>query len=179
MRIDARRIHLPTSSMREYALLALLIAASLPMDTALARDGDRSAESGDARPATQDETADRQRAAETIAASAPRSLDVSDKVVRAAIVDSGDATGDVTEPGRRAFGRVPSGQAKIDRAFKDAEIPSCMTTDAFKFDPLRIGPFTVIAPKKPIHDLVVHEPFVYDIRLLFFAHAVLSGACRH
>jgi hypothetical protein len=179
MRSDARRIHLPTSSMRECAVLALLIAASLPMDIVLARDDDRSTESADLARSARDATTDRQRPAETIVASTPRSLDVTDKVVRAAIIDSGDANGDVTEPSRRAFGRVPSGQVKVDRAFKDAEIPSCMTTDAFKFDPLRIGPFTVIAPKKPVHDLVVHEPFVYDIRLLFLAHAVLSGACRH
>jgi hypothetical protein len=71
---------------------------------------------------------------------APPALDLSPGVLHQAVKDSIDPADDLPAPPRGAFGAPgPTRQQKIDRAFVDAEIPSCMTMDAWKFAPPMIG----------------------------------------
>jgi hypothetical protein len=70
-----------------------------------------------------------------------------------------------------AFGARGTGQARIDREFSDAQKPSCLTSDAFKFDPTQLGPVTFVTPNYWAGGGI-------DVRALFLAHAILTGRCR-
>ena len=90
-------------------------------------------------------------------------LDLSVTVMRQAIADSRDPLDDVVVA-RASFGAGGgSGQREIDRAFKRAEIPTCMTPEAYKFDPPQIGPLGLGG----------------FLALPFLVHAIATGKCRH
>jgi hypothetical protein len=97
-------------------------------------------------------------------AEAPPPLDLSATVIRQAIIDSRDPVDDVVVPHGGAFGAGgPAGPPKIDAAFKQAQIPTCMTPEAYKFDPPQIG-------------FVGLGGF---LALPYLVHAIATGKCRH
>jgi hypothetical protein len=91
-------------------------------------------------------------------------VDISDRVIKKAIVDSKELMDDIVPVGRASFGSGGSTpQRRIDRTFKDAEIPSCLTTDALKFAPPVIG----------------FVGFGGVLALPFWLNAIGTGKCRH
>ena len=99
------------------------------------------------------------------AAPEPQPLDLGDRVIRKAIVDSRDPMEGVPTSRGAAFGSggATTAQQGIDRAFREAEIPTCMTADAFRFDPPQFGPFGLGGL----------------LALPFLVHAIATGKCRH
>jgi hypothetical protein len=91
-------------------------------------------------------------------------LDLSKHVIRHAIADT-DETDTVSREARPSSfgGGRASGRERIDQKFKDADIPTCMTMDAWKFDPPRIGPIPVVG--------IFAAPWLI--------HAIVTGKCRH
>jgi hypothetical protein len=91
----------------------------------------------------------------------PPDIDLGRHVIRQAAQDPADLRDRDARPS--AFGSAaPSRQARIDRAFKDAEKPSCIGPGALKFDPPTLGPFTLGG--------ILAVPFLL--------HAVITGRCR-
>jgi hypothetical protein len=71
-------------------------------------------------------------------------LDLSEHVIRHAIADASETDTVSREMRPASFGGSrASGQERIDQKFKDADIPTCMTMDAWKIDPPRIGPIPI------------------------------------
>ncbi len=94
-----------------------------------------------------------------------RPVDISDPVIHKAIADSKDLMDDIVSTAPTAFGNQPmTPQQRIDRGFRDAEIPSCLTTEAFRFLPAKIGPFDVGGT---------------PLALPFLVQAITTGKCRH
>lgn len=91
-------------------------------------------------------------------------LDLSRRVIRKAAADVKDADEHTAIERTRAFssGGV-NAQQKIDRAFKDAEIPTCLTMDAWKFGPPHIGPIMITG--------ILAAPWL--------VHVIATGKCRH
>jgi hypothetical protein len=90
-------------------------------------------------------------------------LDLSSPVIKRAIADSKDPLDDVVLPHGTTFGSGPPERQGTDQAFKRAEIPTCMTPEAYKFDPPQIGPFVL--------DGMLALPFL--------VHAIATGKCRY
>lgn len=90
-------------------------------------------------------------------------LDLSPSTIRAAIQDSKRPEDDLRPAGGPTFGPVGGTHAAgVDRAFRAAELPSCLTADAFRFD----------AP------VVSGVPFGGLFALPVWAHAIVTGRCR-
>jgi hypothetical protein len=149
---------------------AALVASALMTHAAVAGEPEPS----NAQP-TERQSAERQAIATTgPAKSSPETvdrnarvtarLDLSKHVIRHAIADA-DETDTVSREARPTSfgGGRASGQERIDQKFKDADIPTCMTMDAWKFDPPRIGPIPV--------------PGIFAAPWLI--HAIVTGKCRH
>lgn len=101
----------------------------------------------------------------TTTPAATRTVDISEPVIHRAIVDSADPMDDIVSATPNAFGRGPmTPQQRIDARFRDADIPSCLTTDAFKFVPAKIGPFDTAGT---------------PLALPFLVQAIATGKCRH
>jgi hypothetical protein len=93
-----------------------------------------------------------------------KSLDLSEHVIRHAIADVKTTDDALGEAHAASFGSAGSArQEKIDQKFKQADIPTCMTMDAYKFDPPHIGPIPV--------------PGFFAAPWLI--HAIVTGKCRH
>jgi hypothetical protein len=90
-------------------------------------------------------------------------LDLSASVIRKAIADSRDPLDDVATPRGTAFGTGAPRRQGTDQAFKRAEIPTCMTPEAYKFDPPQVGPFGLGGM----------------LALPFLVHAIATGKCRY
>jgi hypothetical protein len=148
----------------------MIIAAALMAHAAAAGEPDPSA----AKP-TEQSSAERQTITTTEPAkSSPETadrkarvtarLDLSAHVIRQAIADA-DETDTVSRDMRpTAFGGGrASSQERVDQKFKEADIPTCMTMDAWKFDPPRIGPIPI--------------PGIFAAPWLI--HAIATGRCRH
>jgi hypothetical protein len=72
-------------------------------------------------------------------------LDLSPGVIHQAVKDSIDPADEIADARAKvAFGTAPlTRQQRIDRAFADAQIPTCMTMDAWKFAPPMLGPIPI------------------------------------
>jgi hypothetical protein len=91
--------------------------------------------------------------------------DISDAVIRQAVKDSIDPHDDATPISQGAFGGGPTDrQARIDRAFDRAQIPTCMTMEAWKIDPPMIGPISLAGT-------ILAAPFL--------VRNIMTGKCRH
>ena len=102
----------------------------------------------------------------TVATAPPptKPLDLSPATIREAIASSKRPEDDVRSAGGATFGAAPTTRAaSIDRAFRDAEIPTCMTPEAFRFDP----------------PVIVGIPLPGFFALPVWAHAIATGKCRH
>ncbi len=94
---------------------------------------------------------------------APAAVDISDPVIRKAIVDSREPADDIPAAAPSSFGREQTSAQRIDRRFADADLPSCLGQDATRFVPPRVGPFD----------------FSGLLALPFWAEAIATGRCRH
>ncbi len=96
---------------------------------------------------------------------APPALDLSPATIREAIAASKRPEDDLRPVGGATFGgsAAMTQAARTDRAFRDAEIPTCMTPDAWRFESPAIGPISVSGL----------------LALPFLAHAIATGKCRH
>ena len=131
---------------------------------------ERAAESGAALPPTDVDPASAPapatgsravRSSDRAAGAAP--LDISPSTLRRAIDDAKDPLDDVALSPGGGFGTAGARQERIDQSFRDADIPSCMTPEAFRFEPPRIGPFA----------------FGGLLAAPFLLHAIVTGKCRN
>jgi hypothetical protein len=94
-------------------------------------------------------------------------LDLGSDVMRAAVaagsIGAGDsAAGPVNGYSDRSL------EKRLAKRIADSTIPSCLSTDAFKFDPPTVGPATLVG--------VPHNGI--DVRALFLARAAVVGHCK-
>jgi hypothetical protein len=91
-------------------------------------------------------------------------LDLSPAVIHKAIADTDDfvplpSAGHVAQFG--TGGASP--RQRIDQKVKDADIPTCMTMDAWKFEQPHIGPIGIVGP----------------LALPWLIHVIATGKCRN
>jgi hypothetical protein len=94
-------------------------------------------------------------------------LDLSSRVIRAAAGSAGGGNAARSFAGPENYQGNTAAEERLAKQMAAAKIPDCMSQDAFKFDPPKLGPFTLVGVRNGV-----------DLRALWLAQAALAGHCK-